>query len=487
MQNPWCLEQLVELSEMQFKGLTERQKSAVNTLFRGFSTTLVAEDSMKVLRHREAGSEQGWLGVKERYHTLLSSRLLQDHARKQPHQTAATSSLAATTIPKQMFHPPKTGSSIPQRDLNHLTSTNFTSRSPDAWILSCGILNEALIRCKGDWTVMKTAWQSLFLDVGVVALSEKQEAHLILDVTVYGAVGWRGDIRVASDGTKWFELDPAASQNVCRVIIYDMKRTRVCAVAAEPPSRRSTLCKGVVGIRLLVGAQEKPWVRSASSAYKNMTNEQLKKAWGWCGVQGTAPSTQTELLKGLIKHNLPDITEEKLASILTLRTGKKTKLVQTVFEDASMAAAAQDYIAKEDRQEHTTLEKLSLRKIDVQKSAPVSIATCAKGDSTTPKASPTVHKKPAKLAPTMSLEDAKGYAPQTKGCTIRREQEWHLRVAGSYIARKSGQKYRKVTYSEKPGSERDAFLTVLKWLWAVHEECTSGTELCPWEFTKSDA
>eukprot|EP00971_Amphidinium_carterae_P279728 5553045-Amphidinium_carterae.1 len=106
---------------------------------------------MKVLRHRESGSEQGWLGVKERYHTLVSSRLLQDHARYQPQSTAATSTLAATTIPKQMFNPPKTGTSIGQKDLNHLTSTDFSSRSPDAWILSSGILCEALYRCKGDW------------------------------------------------------------------------------------------------------------------------------------------------------------------------------------------------------------------------------------------------------------------------------------------------------------------------------------------------
>eukprot|EP00971_Amphidinium_carterae_P210230 4171080-Amphidinium_carterae.2 len=485
VQNAWCLEQLVELSEMQFKRLTDRQRNAVLTLFRGFSSTLVAEDSMKVLRYREGASDQGWLGVKDRYHTLLSSRLLQDHARRQPQSTATTAATAANTIPKQMFHPPRTGSSIPQTDLNHLTSTNFTSRSLDAWILSAGILNEALLRCNGDWTVLKSAWQSLFLDVGAVVVSEKSEAFLVLDVTVYGVVVWHGSIKQGSDGTRWFEMDSKASQEVCQVMLFDMRRTRVCVVTAEPPARRSTLTKGINGIRLLVGPPEKPWVKAAATGYKNMTNEYLKKAWLWCSVPGSVPTTQAELVKGLVKHHIADISDEQLAQILSMRSGKRTKVVKTVFEDADMAAAAQDYIAKEDRQEQSTLEKLSVRKVEpVRTSTGAASAKTSGSSDVVSNSAKTVHVKPAKLAATMSLDDAKRYAPQVKGCTVRREQEWHLRIAGSYIARKEGQKYRKVTYSEKKGSERDAFLTVLKWLWSVHEECTG--ERCPWEFAKSE-
>eukprot|EP00971_Amphidinium_carterae_P179155 3553712-Amphidinium_carterae.1 len=263
-----------------------------------------------------------------------------------------------------------------------------------------------------------------------------------------------------------------------------MKRTRVCAVTAEPPSRRSTLSKSVMGIRLVVGAAEKPWVKAASTAYRNMTNENLKKAWSWCSVPGPAPSTQSELLKGLIRHNIPDITDEKLASIMSMRAVKRTKPVETVFEDATMAVAAQDYIAKEDRAEHAQLEKLSLPKKSESSAKPSKVSSSTSSAQLAKKDAPTVHKKSAKLAATMSLDDAKRYAPQTKGCALRREQEWHVRIAGSYTARKEGQKYRKVTYSEKKGSERDAFMTVLKWLWAVHEECTD--EKCPWDFERSE-
>ena len=90
-------------------------------------------------------------------------------------------------------------------------------------------------------------------------------------------------------------------------------------------------------------------------------------------------------------------------------------------------------------------------------------------------------KKAAPQLARMSMQDAKQYIPQAKGCSLQRESTWHHRICASYLRRTSpGPKSHKRTYKNDEGSEEAALRQCVLWLWAVHEEQTGQS--CPWEF-----
>ncbi len=73
----------------------------------------------------------------------------------------------------------------------------------------------------------------------------------------------------------------------------------------------------------------------------------------------------------------------------------------------------------------------------------------------------------------MTLRQARALAPVAKGCQVSKESRWHSRWCGEYLARASGTRYHKHTFSDEE-SEAVALKGVLAWLWSVHTESTGA-------------
>ena len=515
--NQFVLEVFVMLAEADFDAVPAEVLHPLRCMFRGLLTTNICEEAMGVLRGREEANAQGQLSCKSRWHSLNSCSLMGEYGRKMPPQSAASIQAAANKLPQATFHPSAEHCSLDSKAFAGITSGKFVGRNAYHWNMGA-YATQALERVSGDWLHLSQCWLSLCFGKGTVIKQSgaQSQSYFVMDVTMWGLVVWKVS-PVRHPHGNYFQLAEAVGDiEVCSLMpVHDLKKWHVWVTKALPPCKkpaRNTLPSGI----LLVSAQSEgmaPLKFAARHGFCNFTLQQLSQLWVHTGQSARLPSKKEEVIRALVKKFGGELSEAEIDHIVGskgLGSSPADPVSTSVFEeDPACLDAADEFMHEEDRHEIApVLQKLRVKSKAVAAASAAStapgtgIAESVSASSSSAAASTTTlanasggegsalavaessaapRKKAAPQLARMSMQDARQYIPQAKGCSLQRESTWHHRICASYLRRTSpGPKYHKRTYKDDEGSEEAALRQCVLWLWALHEEQTGQS--CPWEF-----
>ena len=242
------------------------------------------------------------------------------------------------------------------------------------------------------------------------------------------------------------------------------------------------LCRDERGLVLTAdGAAETLLQGAARLSFPNMTVPMLDKLHKHLEVPivGRRPTSENALLLALIQHALPGIEIEVVRAIIARRNKKELEECSSELADPGVLELIAHIAAPEDVQDIRDY----LKKANGKRGGETTASTGAGSSMDHLRAPqiPAIERGVLGGDEEVSVEEYRKYLPFVVGCTLIKEEMWHLRF--------------KVTYKEKPeppftfsrcwdptqeGSCRRAVLACLTWVWTEHEKL--GFEPCPWNF-----
>lgn len=179
------------------------------------------------------------------------------------------------------------------------------------------------------------------------------------------------------------------------------------------------------------------------------------------------PTLEAELAELLVRHCLPDRTDDEIKSILHSRHQHQKQRVQSYLTPENLDAS------------HDVLEEDVVKEVkdDLRRQAVTAAARSAPSQPQKEGRQPT---KPKPLrGDTFTQGEAKAFLPPTPGCSIHKDIIWHHRWVLKY-PRETPPYSTSMTFA-KAGAERAALLHVLSWAWDLHEKDFGSP--CPWELS----
>ena len=235
---------LVHLSEFSFKVVPIFVREPLEAMFRSMLTTLPVENAMNHLTSRQESNPGKKLQSRSRWHTLMTSNLMEDFEFKHPNQNELASfgeARSGKATPDQVFLSKASDFSLGADVLESLGGNAWPSPSP-ATYNAIAYSMKCLQSVNGDWSAMKCAWLSLLLAPRTIIttnISERMCAYLVISVSKWGCLVWPVK-RSGVPSFRFFDpVYPAAgsSHPVSQWIVlnwdtlnsYDVRETKVLA------------------------------------------------------------------------------------------------------------------------------------------------------------------------------------------------------------------------------------------------------------------
>jgi hypothetical protein len=215
------------------------------------------------------------------------------------------------------------------------------------------------------------------------------------------------------------------------------------------------------------------FVGDSLEAFRGLTVTRLKDLFNLLEieVEGAVPTHLLDLLKILVKHALPELTDRQLEDIIHTRMKPQTaEFLETYITDNMELAVEAMHKDDQCRVE----EEIKELQEELAK-------TAANKASVKPKAPPAKKRRLLGLfrGEVYSDEVLAGYVPRIRGCHVHiQADEWHHRVI-VYYPRDVPPFSTSKTFA-LGGSQKAAAIFCLKWAWGQHLAAT-GVH-CPWDF-----
>lgn len=274
-----------------------------------------------------------------------------------------------------------------------------------------------------------------------------------------------------------FRLKVGADNRVSLKLVTDDLDWRVKIAKPVAPCRTAKRCAQgdlpmqVTGVMLTAppGQGDLLGVYAAKQAFHNMTVPQLQKLARLHNVrfEGRAGNTEKELMLALIKFFLPDATPDDITAIMRKRANKfqhdESYLNEWLQEDALELYA-------------------NLLEVDEAKEIKVRAAeiTARSKKAASSHGGASSSRTPISMGSSCTPTWAKKYLPKASGCSISRENRWHIRWTAFYPTGAPPHSHSKCYVAGDMRSERAALRSCLEWAWAQHEKATGV--LSPWDF-----
>jgi hypothetical protein len=221
---------------------------------------------------------------------------------------------------------------------------------------------------------------------------------------------------------------------------------------------------------------------AARLSFPNMTVPMLDKLHKYLEVPivGRRPTSENALLLALIQHALPGIEIEEVRAIIKRRNKKELEECSSELSDPGVLELIQHIAAPEDVQDIREYLKKANGKRGDETTASTGGAGSS-GDAPRAPQIPAMDRGVLDGDDDVSVEQFKEYLPIVAGCTLFKEEIWHLRFKVTYKEKRDPPfTFSRCYSSSVPDSGRRAALACIAWAWSEHEKL--GYEPSPYNF-----
>lgn len=327
---------------------------------RGWLTTKITEDGFRILRKKSTANDNKCLARKVRWLGLVESELFAEANRSGIDVTSADRDAGAgIAIEPALFSGSPAECTISAEDLDSITDarSSYPSLSPERF--HAAGLRWMAYRLAGSFEHLQQQWLSMFLVPGTIVRNVQLglAPGLILLSCQYFAVVWHARVIKAPEGGTVVSLLPAPEKQhqpfqLLQVSGLGPEWEILGMKGIAPRVSRSML--GASGYQLGCKRIRKAGILevAARNCFKGCGVPWLAKLYRFVGIPGAPPSTEAALCRALIKHALPEATDEEMSELLKLRSSRGSHdVVGSVLEHDEALAHAQEAMVEGDRAE----------------------------------------------------------------------------------------------------------------------------------------
>jgi hypothetical protein len=341
-------------------------------------------------------------------------------------------------------------------------------------------------------------WWTILLQPGSVLRDNANNSHcVILKTTQFYALAWRAQlVNVQERVLSWTPLTSDWKQ--CRMLVQlpnigdNFKIMRTKGVSPARASKVLTCANKFQLCYKLDGAAMSVGLAAARAGFRNTTMRFLEKLYRSLEhPEGTHMAlTEMALVQQLVRHYIPDITDDEMKEILAKR-GKSQRTIESALDDEANVELAGEVLEED---EMDVLEKEQARKAKKLGGAHPGEGGGAASSSTGLKSrgafredDPRVHAYgvlPRDVGDeSLSLEWARQFAPEVKGCKMDIDTTDFYRWKLTYVVGDHSRMHTK-SWNNVEVTRLSALVDVLQWAWAQHflatgQKCPYNLDLLP--------
>jgi hypothetical protein len=213
-----------------------------------------------------------------------------------------------------------------------------------------------------------------------------------------------------------------------------------------------------------------------------MTVPYLEMMYGVAKIVGPRPSRELDLVRALVTHFIPDVTDEQMARILEARKSNGSQDSKSVLLDPAMLELAMDGVPEEDAEDVAVAVKKAAKANPSghKLPGPPSEGGGATGGSASSRGAPagglhirreagprTFNPRPM-VDGRLSIEWARELVPLIRGCKLEIDEVKHSRWKVEYpIVDAAGHRIHSKVWNAET-SALQALQDCLEWVWALH-------------------
>ena len=447
---------------------------------------------MNVLTSRMDSNPMKKCQSKTRWHSLLTSSLVQDYGCSVPPVTPAVKQAAQTSVPASVFSSAAADFSLGVDGLKTISSdTSWPSPDAASWNLA-SYSTAAWMEVGGDWGLPRTAWMSLMSQPGTILMNSTKPycPVVVASASKWGCVVWPVQGQVHG-GRRWVSFTKASASTPRPWSFKVISDILAPSIKAYPVtvSRPSTPLRSASGDWVGCGAPFtvedaqgglKLSVLAAKRAFLPLTMQHMAGLVDSMGVPLPFPRPVNEKAwtSLLVNHFLPSLAQAERDKIIAKRGNRQYKQHGTVLDKAGNMDVVEGIVDESDMPKFAAVSKAkqlaSAKSASKPGGAPSSSAT-----GQTPQVQVAQAFVPIPGVMSCTPGWAKGYIPKVPGCSIsldgRRYNRWSVQYKGKLDPPFH---HTKAYGNEATVSRRAALIQCLKWVWAVHADMTG--QPCLW-------
>ena len=515
----WAREVLVALSETKWACVPSDITAELRRAFAGFGTKDV-EDAFNLLRRQARFNLAGKLNPATQWHHVNFGGLIEASGGVSVQIANCDQLSTARAIPRRCFQATShyTRFSLGKTCLQELMRdrNNFTTVDRLQY-LDTTMLTSALSWSGGDAELLQLVWLSQLLQPGMLCVDREHRldhvVYWVLRTTPSGVAALVGDVkncagknfiawrRLAEDGCKFIHIHDVSQWFVYTHEPADPHSLMLNAGAhgaTEIPLVTFELIWPEEPLETLLRAMARRAFVGTTVPFMQRLIRHLEVM-----VEGRRPTTEMDVLRVLIKHVLPDISEDDMNAILALRRQKKASQFVSVLETASgeLLDEAADQDLRQSIDEEVTKSAAKRRgATNASTSGAPGASTASASSSSAPAVAPAAPTEPP--VPEVAVPPAVGepnreravwdgvrrpiegeefqaeavrrYLPPGATISIYCSRAWKVKYPEKLRAPFS----KTATWSAREG-HKQCLIQCLRWAWDAHTERTG--EECEWD------
>ena len=356
LQNDVCRELLTMLAQHDFKCVPSPACSLVNAMFRGPGHTVHVENMFQHLKDFSRDASNGVKSQPKRMYHCVQSSLLGEFDLKEVSPFEAAASSSQTRLPKSTWDGAAPGCSLDDnvlKELLHSSGKAFPSPSAQSSQLHCATWTLLTHCCQENcFSSLPHAWHALLMpETQIVRKMPASETFIVLKSSPYAALLWPAQLK-RSKGINVFLPDVSSGTKASWVPVLSDEGWEVVPTAALPPHVvrgcfESSL--GLLGVMCVQSGSSMSLRKAAARVgFAGVIDEYLSKMLARLGVCNEIPAkdrprTVLAKVEALVKHCLPDLTNQELSSIILERAGLRKSGLSSLLiqgENAELTAPA---------------------------------------------------------------------------------------------------------------------------------------------------
>jgi hypothetical protein len=460
----------------------------------------INENGFRVLRKSSRASDNNAMSRPQRWAQLVESSLIIDHGREPVivSPSARLVGLGVSTNDNSLY----SADTVHENDMPHERYASITA-DPDCYphltpqaFHANGLRWVAYVE-SSSFTAMQHAWYSIMLQPGwLVRNAAKRISGVVVQATQHYAVVVKVKLIDQTSRTLVWDVENAACSSMFSVISVDsmLPCWQILQTTGVAPWKVLSTC-GVNGAfqfamqpssgSMLLG------VAAARIGFRGLTVDWLEKLFKEAGVLGKRPAREADLVRSLVKHYLPDVTDAEMDAILEARKSGLSEPIQSVLTHGPNLELALDAIPVDDADE---VEK-SVKKRKTPSDVPEPPASPSRGSGPSglppprpPGGQPVLriaHCAPRirNLLPRPMADDrltidwARTLVPQGRQCRLDIDETLHHRWKLEYTTSNTEEQqiFTRVWNADRTALQ--ALVQCVEWAWARHFKICG--EKCP--------
>jgi hypothetical protein len=461
-------------------------------------TTKINEEGVHEVKTRASGSALGKMCRARRMSALVQSSLLQDFG-MQPVRTSQKDRVQAAGVKlvEEQFDASHAETSLPEAHFDSITTEAHKDKFPQMRAQdfhSNGLAWRAYMQA-GSFASLQEVWPSMFVPVGVHLLESYKEDGVakkaLKGITLHACEHYVLvlPVGVASPAGRlagWSSTSGAEPYSL--VQIRDLGKYSVVEIKTVPPAETflsdRAAGKFALGVRSVSGFLSIGLVQ-ARRAFKGITVKWLARFHTHLKLVGPRPTLERELVRVLILHFLPDLTDKprELEELLLFRCKPaEAELIPCALSPEEIQKNSNDFVDSRDLDD---LHKVAKQVSNFRKSQGIPgpqpqtqppSAAASSSDGAQHASGPRPITKQAPVWPEseeFSLLEARKLFPRDGTCIVSRDDSRHYRWVCVY-AGGSQSAFTKAWNDEI--SPKQALKIVLEKVWGEHARL--GRDIC---------